>query len=34
MPQRIRILAGGAALALGSAGLGLFAYRRYRKTAA
>jgi hypothetical protein len=29
-----RDFAGGAALALGSAGLGLFAYRRYRKTAA
>ncbi|HEX3192691.1 MAG TPA: hypothetical protein VHS30_23205 [Streptosporangiaceae bacterium] len=28
------LVAGGAALALGSAGLGLFAYRRYRKTAA
>jgi hypothetical protein len=25
---------GGGGLALGSAGLGLFAYRRYRKTAA
>ena len=28
------LVAGGAALALGSAGLGLFAYRRYRKTTA
>jgi hypothetical protein len=28
------LVAGGAALALGSAGLGLFAYRRYRKPAA
>jgi hypothetical protein len=28
------LAAGGSALALGSAGLGLFAYRRYRKTAA
>ena len=30
----VPMVAGGAALALGSAGLGLFAYRRYRKTAA
>jgi hypothetical protein len=30
----VPLVAGGAALALGSAGLGLFAYRRYRKTAA
>jgi len=28
------LVAGGAALALGSAGLGLFAYRRYRKSVA
>ena len=28
------LVAGGAALALGSAGLGLVAYRRYRKSAA
>ena len=30
----VPLVAGGAALALGSAGLGLFAYRRYRKTTA
>jgi hypothetical protein len=30
----VPLVAGGAALALGSAGLGLFAYRRYSKTAA
>jgi hypothetical protein len=28
------LVAGGAALALGSAGLGLFSYRRWRKSAA
>jgi len=28
------MVAGGSAVALASAGLGLFAYRRYRKTAA
>ncbi len=30
----VPLVAGGSALAIGSAGLGLFAYRRYRKTAA
>jgi hypothetical protein len=28
------LVAGGAALAIGSAGLGLFSYRRWRKSAA
>jgi hypothetical protein len=28
------LVAGGAALALGSAGLGLFSYRRWRKSVA